>query len=336
MKLATILVAVTGLILGTAIVGYYGFGAVLGALDAIGWGGFVAITAYQLALKPALGLAWWVVVPPPRGRLRAYVLGRIVRDSGSEVLPLSQIGGFIMGARAATLLGVPMTLAVASTIADVTVETMAQLGYTALGLALLTRLHPEARLIYPVAVGIALGIVGVLGLVLVQRRGTATLETLSQRVASRWVPDVAARAKSMQRTLDAIYAARWGLATGFALHLAAWIAAAFEAWLALHLMGVDLGVAAILTIESLLYAIRSAAFAVPNAVGVQEGAYVMLGALFGLPPETSLALSLLKRGSNLAIGVPALLSWQALEGGALFRRHASARTPEDRDRNQPT
>jgi glycosyltransferase 2 family protein len=336
MKLATLLAAVAGLIVGTAIVGYYGFGAVLGALDAIGWGGFIAITAYQLALKPVLGLAWWVIVPPPQGRLRIYVWGRIVRDSASEVLPLSQIGGFVMGARAATLLGLPMTLALASTIADVTVEIMAQLGYTALGLALLTRLHPEARLIYPVAVGIALAIVGVLGFVLVQRRGTATLETLGQRIASRWLPDVAARAQPMQGALDTIYAARRGLAAGFALHLSAWIASAFEAWLALHLMGIDLGIAAILTIESLLYATRSAAFAVPNAVGVQEATYVMLGALFGLSPETSLALSLLKRGSNLAIGVPALLAWQTLEGGVLLRRRASALPPGDRDRNHPT
>lgn len=319
MKLASILAAIAGLVLGTAIVGYFGFGAVLSALGAIGWGGFLAITAYHLALIAVLGLAWWVIMPPPAGRLRAYVWGRIVRNSGSEVLPLSQIGGFIMGARAASLFDVPMTLAFASTVADVTVEVMAQLGYTALGLALLARLHPEAELIYPIALGLALGIVGVLGFVLVQRRGAAMLETLSQRMASRWLPDAAARAQPIQRALDTIYAGRPSLAAGFALHLAAWIASAFEAWLALHLMGVDLGVAAILTIESLLYAIRSVAFAIPNAVGVQEGAYVMLGALFGLPPETALALSLLKRGRDLAIGVPALLAWQALEGGVLFR-----------------
>jgi glycosyltransferase 2 family protein len=82
----------------------------------------------------------------------------------------------------------------------------------------------------------------------------------------------------------------------------------------------------VITIESLLYAIRSAAFAVPNAVGVQEGAYVMLGALFGLSPDMALALSLLKRGRDITIGVPVLLCWQALEGGALMRRRAATDT----------
>ncbi|HLI21128.1 MAG TPA: lysylphosphatidylglycerol synthase domain-containing protein, partial [Stellaceae bacterium] len=122
--------------------------------------------------------------------------------------------------------------------------------------------------------------------------------------------------------IDAVYAHRGRLAAGFLLHFAGWIASAVETWIALHLMGVDLGIAAVITIESLLYAIRSVAFAVPNAVGVQEGAYVMLGAVFGLPPDMALALSLLKRGRDITIGVPVLLAWQALEGNSLFRRRA--------------
>ena len=78
-----------------------------------------------------------------------------------------------------------------------------------------------------------------------------------------------------------------------------------------------------LVIESLLYAARSIAFAVPNAVGVQEGAYILLGASFGLSPETALALSLLKRARDLTFGLPALVTWQFLESGRLWRRIAS-------------
>jgi glycosyltransferase 2 family protein len=329
MKRAAILAAMAGLIIGTAIVGYYGFGAVLKALGQIGWGGFLAISAYHVALTAGLGLAWWIIVPPPHGRLRSYVGGRIVRDSGSEILPLSAIGGFIMGARAVALLGIPMTLAIASTVGDVTVEFVAQLGYTVLGLALLTRAHPEAQLIYPMALGLGLGIVGACCFLLLQRRGIALLESLSWRMASHWLPDAASRARPIQQALDAIYADRSRLAAAAALHFICWVASAFEAWLAIHLMGGDLGFAAVLTIESLLYAIRSAAFVVPSAIGVQEGAYVMLGSLFGLPPDTALALSLLKRGRDLAIGVPALLAWQALEGRDHLRRRAGPPLPRN-------
>jgi len=209
---------------------------------------------------------------------------------------------------------------------------MAQLGYTAVGLALLFQLHPDANLIYPVAIGIAAGIVAILAFVLLQRRGAAFIERMSQRLAATWLPGTAARARPLQDALDAIYEHRGGLVTGFVLHMTGWFANALEAWLALHFMGVHLGIGPIIAIESLLYAIRSVAFAVPNAVGVQEGAYVMLGGLFGLPPDTALALSLMKRGRDLVIGIPALLAWQAMESGSLLRRRKAKAVDADRDR----
>jgi len=76
----------------------------------------------------------------------------------------------------------------------------------------------------------------------------------------------------------------------------------------------------VLVIESLLYALRSVAFAVPNAVGVQEAGYLLLGAGFGLAPDIALALSLLKRGRDFAIGLPVLGIYQLIEGGRLWRR----------------
>src|SRR5262249_13432524 len=75
-------------------------------------------------------------------------------------------------------------------------------------------------------------------------------------------------------------------------------------------------------IESLVYAIRSAAVFIPNALGVQEGAYVLLGPLFGVATDTALAISVLKRARDIAIGVPVLLIWQAAEGRRAVSRSA--------------
>jgi uncharacterized membrane protein YbhN (UPF0104 family) len=119
------------------------------------------------------------------------------------------------------------------------------------------------------------------------------------------------------------------------LHLACWIASTLEAWVALRLAGASLSFATVLVIESLLYAARSIAFAVPNAVGVQEGAYILLGASFGLTPETALALSLLKRARDLTIGVPALVVWQLLESGRLWHRNAGHRRVRPTDNRNP-
>jgi hypothetical protein len=81
----------------------------------------------------------------------------------------------------------------------------------------------------------------------------------------------------------------------------------------------------VLVIESLLYGVRTVAFAIPNAVGVQEGAYVLIGATFGLTPEMALALSLMKRARDLVIGLPALGVWQAVEGGRIWRHIVALR-----------
>ena len=136
MRTVTILLAIGGLVLGTALVGYFGFAEVGHALLAVRWTGFLAIIALHLAGMALLGLCWYLLSPRP-APLAAFVWGRLIRDSGSEILPLSQLGGFIMGARAAALLGITGTAATASTIVDVTLEVVGQLGYTVLGLILL-------------------------------------------------------------------------------------------------------------------------------------------------------------------------------------------------------
>jgi uncharacterized membrane protein YbhN (UPF0104 family) len=131
---------------------------------------------------------------------------------------------------------------------------------------------------------------------------------------------------SMQSELRAIHRLNGRLILSFLLHLLAWLVTGVEAWLALRLMGAALGIAVVLTLESLLYAARSLTFVVPAALGVQEGAYILLGGALGLTPDLALALSLLKRGRDLLLGIPALVTWQLFEArrqrqaGGLARR----------------
>ncbi|MDE2165439.1 MAG: flippase-like domain-containing protein [Alphaproteobacteria bacterium] len=320
MRIVSVVAAIVGLLLGTFIVGYYGFGDVWNALRAIHWSGFAIVCAYHLALFALLGTAWYAVLPPPRAAgAHAMIWGRIVRDSGSEVLPLSQLGGFAMGARAATVAGLPGGLSFASTVVDITLETIAQLVYAAVGLGLLVWLRPGTAIAKPLGIGLIVGVFAIFAFIFVQRRGMGAIERLAERLAPRWIPDAAGHTRALHGHIHAMYTRMAGPQLGFVLHLTAWFANGVEAWIALHLMGVSLGIAPVLTIESLLYALRSFAFFVPNAVGIQEGAYVVLGGLFGLPPEVALALSLLKRGRDLTIGVPALLIWQGTEGRRALR-----------------
>jgi putative membrane protein len=323
------LVGTMGLLLGAGLLHYAGLGAVAAALRTVGWGGAGAVLAFHLGLFGLLGLCWFVILPRRSGRTAAAcVWGRMVRDAGSDVLPLSQLGGLIMGVRAAGLAGLPAALAFASTLVDVTLEMVAQLAFTGIGLALLTAARPDSALVGPTLVGLGFAGLATLGFIAAQLLGLELVESLVRRLAVRLLPAAPAGSASVQEGIHEVYRAPGRLALGALLHLAAWVASGIEAWLALRFMGVEVDGAAIgpgpvLAMESLLYAARSAAFAVPNAVGVQEGAYVMLGAVFGLEPETVLALSLLKRSRDVVLGVPVLLAWQAAEGARLRRRPAA-------------
>src|SRR5438067_2069424 len=91
MKALPILAAVLGIGVMLALVGYFGAGAVIRSLFAVGGLGFAAICAIHLALMIVMGFAWRVLMPGIPSWVAIW--GRLVRDSGSEVLPLSQVGG---------------------------------------------------------------------------------------------------------------------------------------------------------------------------------------------------------------------------------------------------
>ena len=329
MKIAGIIATLGGLVLGTCLVAYYGFGAVAAGLLAIGWLGFLAVCAFHLGLFVLLGCAWHVLLPRPRPLgAWGFMWGRMVRDAGADVLPLTTMGGFVMGARAVTLLGLPASLAFASTVVDVTLELVGEIAYTALGLVLLVSYRPDASFAYPAIVGLALAVAATGAFIAAQRTGVRLVERLAGKLAARWMPAAIVHAAAVQDAIEELYRQRRGLGLGLALHVLAWLGSAVEAWLALRFLGHPLSLGAVLAIESLVYATRSVAFVVPNAIGVQEGAYVVLGALFGLGPQAALALSLLKRGRDLLIGVPALLSWQAVESRRLLRPPAAASTAD--------
>jgi len=119
---------------------------------------------------------------------------------------------------------------------------------------------------------------------------------------------------NLHETVHAIYADRRAVAAAAGWHLVSWLLGSVEVWLMLHFLGSDVDFATALVMESLGQAIRSAAFFVPGALGVQEGGFMAIGVLFGLPAEVGLSVSLMKRIREVALGVPALIAWQALEG----------------------
>ena len=322
MKAVPIIAALAGLAAMAALIAIFGADAVLRSLIAVGWKGFAAICLIHLGLIAVMGIAWRGLVPG--ARTWPFLWGRLVREAGSEVLPLSPVGGCVIGARALSLGGVPGSTAAASTIVDLTLEFFAKLGYTALGLVLLVGVQPGSEMAVPLTVGLAVASLAAIALVAAQKRSFDVLDRLAGILGRGWAERIAAGNAALHAALVRTYQRKASLWVGFSLHLACWIASALEAWIVLRLAGVPFPFKSVLVIESLLYAIRTVAFAIPNAVGVQEGAYVLIGASFGLAPEMALALSLVKRARDLTIGLPALGIWQIVEGGRLWRGRRKA------------
>jgi glycosyltransferase 2 family protein len=313
-KTLSVALAIVGLLLGTLLIGWFGAGRVLTGVLSVGWGGFAIVLGWQLLLFVILGLAWDAIAPRREARrLWVFIWGRMVRDAAANCLPFSQLGGFVFGARAVTLHGIGWSMATASTVVDVTAEFLSELAFTGIGLGILVARAPDSRLAVPVEVGLGLAVMAGLALVALQQGAAPLFARLGQRIAARRLTDAQERVDVLQAELTLIYGHTPRLAIGFAVHLLGWLCTGVSGWLTYHLLGVPIDFDDALAIEALLAAATAATFLVPVSAGIQEAGYAGLGAIFGVAPDLSLAVSLVRRARDLALGVPILLLWQVLE-----------------------
>lgn len=319
MRWALLLATIAGLAFAGWVIARTGVGPVLAAAGAIGWGGFLLLCLYTLGVLALLGLAWWVVTPGQAPQnIGLFIWARATREGAADVLPFSQFGGLVVGARTLIATGLPSGLAHAGLIADLTTEMAGQLLFTLFGIAMLAiRLTggDAPASVLPLALA---GLAATIGLLAAFAFFQRPMIGLAGRLGERMLPGSIAAARTVREELDAAYRRRGPICAGFLVNCAAWVASGGGAWLALRLMGTDISLVNVLTIESLVFTLRSVAFMVPGAVGLQEGAYALLGPLFGLDPQTAIALSLLKRARDLALGLPALMLWQLGESRRLL------------------
>ena len=262
MRLVVTTASCAGAVLFILLVSAGGTGPIWHSARLAGAAGFTAVTSLHLALMGLMGAAWWLLEGTSPGRWPHFAWGRAIRDSAAEALPLSQLGGYVIGARAMVLAGVPGVFAAASTVVDVTVELVAQLGYTALGLALLDRLRPGSGLAGPVLAGVAAMAVLVVAFIAAQAHGVGAAERCGARLArmllGRGLDRAGGDAGQVQASIRALHAGPAILLAACAVHGAAWLLNGVETWLTLRLMGVALSVPEALVIDSLLCGAGSA------------------------------------------------------------------------------
>ena len=283
------------------------------SLSLAGWPALgVAILGHSLPLLICSVAWWWTAGRPASMPLPAFIAARWIRDGVGQLLPVIPLGGEIAGARLVGRMGLGGALGAAVTVVDITAETLTQALFSLLG-AVAWFIHQQDFALNGYAgVGVAMMVPMALALVVAQRLGLVRLlESLADKVMPEsWKGD--GWGQSIHDSIVALYGRRARFMGSLALHLVAWISAIGEVWLILKVMGHPFTLLDALALESVVFAVRSAAFLVPAALGVQEGAYVLVGAALGIPGDTALALALVKRGREALLGLPALVVWQWL------------------------
>jgi putative membrane protein len=316
MRWSAIVGAAVGIGLSAWLLQTYGIERILILLGDAGWAGILALIGFHVVQILFSAVAWRVIVGPTpmRPGLGAYMVLRWIREGVNNLLPVAQIGGEFAGARLLQRRGVALTAAIAGTVADVTVEMVTQIVFTLLGLVLLLLRAGGGAIAGYVAGGLGVAAVVAAGILGAQWLGLASaVEAGLLRLGRSMGWSSTANVAGLHNALIDCYRRPRRVALATLSHFVSWLLGGFEVCLALHFLGHDVDFGAGLIIESLGQALKSAGFAVPGALGVQEGGYIIVCQVFGLSPEVAIALSLMKRLREVALGVPSLLAWQRME-----------------------
>jgi putative membrane protein len=328
------LLGLLGVLLFVVLIVREGVGELAANLAAAGYG-LVAVAAWHLLTMSCDALALPVVLSPrARIGIGTAIRTRWMQESVNHLLPVAQIGGNVVKVRALMRRGVPTDIAGAGVVIDVTLTIATQLVFTLAGLALLLWHLGAGDIAGSVLAGTAVMALMIAGFYLVQRRGLFSLLTgLLGRITRRPGFDaLTGGAAAMDDMIGVLYRHRSALYGGAALHLLAWFVGIGEIWLAMLVLGIPGGLIEAALLESLSRALRTAAFAVPGALGVQEGGFLVFGALLGLPSDGALSLALARRVRELLLGLPGLLAWQLEAGRAALTGRPDGPETQSEDR----
>ncbi len=323
MKTGTRLGLICGLTALIALVIWQGIGEITAALVATGWG-LLLVTAFHLLPMLSSSLCWRGLFPPEhRPALPRLLQARWIGESINGLLPVAQVGGELAKARWMMHYNVPGSAAGASVVVELTITLMTQILFTLIGLALLL-LHLEPGL--NLVLSIILGIVAIGALLFIfysaqrQRFFSKIAHFVNHIAGGREWLSMSGGADQLDTAIEHIYGNKKVLAFASAWRLLSWIVGTGEVWLLMYFLGMPISLAEALLLESLGQAIRAAGFFIPASLGIQEGGFLLLGAVLGIPPHTALALSLGKRIRELILGLPGLMTWQFGIGQRLWQR----------------
>ena len=302
---------IVGLAIFLALMGAYGAGEIVSAVAALGWR-LVPVCLLHLIPLVLHTIGWAVLLPREAVRpLTSLLSFRWYGESVSTLLPVTAVGGDLLRGYLHERTGVRGPLAVGAIVVDLTTEVAAQLAFAALALALLLSGGLAGETGWLLLAALLALIVLVLGFYIAQRRGLfGRAIRIFEGLLGVQAPAGSDYARSLDRVVKRLYRRERRVRLSVAFHLLAWLSGALQIYAAAMFLGHPLGWHDVLILEGLVTAVRAAAFMIPGGLGIQEGGFMVVGTLIGLPPEVALALSLIRRVRELALGLAGVAVWQ--------------------------
>lgn len=325
--IAFYLLAAGGAALFTLLLIRQGAPHVITAFASAGWW-IAAVAIYHLAIPVFLdAIAWWALFPKS-GRLSLWQLFwmRWIGESVSTLVPSATVGGDVVRARLAALHGTPIPTAAASVLVDITLGVFVQIVFTLLGLGLMVAVTGRQGFVRPTLIGAVIGILAIIGFYVVQRLGMFRfIGKMISRLANAddW-HSLVHSGHTLDEAIRRLYARRRGVITCCVATATSLILGSGEIWIALYALDLRATLVNAMILQSMVLTIRSVVFPVPGALGVQEGGYVLVGNLLGIPGDAAFALSLIARVRELILGIPGLVAWQLIEARRVLRARSAA------------
>jgi putative membrane protein len=318
MRISVLIAGLAGLGLAVWLLASYGVGRILDLIGQAGWFGIATVIAVHLAQVVFSAAGWRDIAGPmaQRPTLGRYCVLRWIREAVNNLLPVAQVGGEFVAARLLQRRGVPLAPAIAGTVADLTMEMVTQILFTLLGLGLLLHSVGGGGLTSYVVGFVLVAALVAGGFLGAQWFGLALVfEKALIRIGRSLGWAGTAQVEGLHQALLACYRRPRRVLVSMLWHSLSWLLGGVEVCLALHFLGHDTSLGNGMVIESLGQALKAAGFAVPGALGIQEGGYIVICQAFDLSPELAIALSLMKRLREVVLGVPGLVTWRLLSAG---------------------
>jgi putative membrane protein len=311
------ILALLGLILALGLFLRDNPGAIFTLLAAAGPGLILASLVHVLPM--ALNAYAWRLIVPVAARPSLATMMRVVwiRESVNGLLPVARIGGEVVAYLLLRRAHVGRSTAVASVTVEVALSIVTQLAFALIGLGFLY-FDSGTSVLAKMAVVLLLLALGVACLIALQNAGlTEKVMQLLNRLAAGRFEDAIGHSAEIDRAVETVYRRHAALVGCLLWLLAGWLAGGAEIWVALWALGRPIGFIDAIIVESAIQAVSSAAFLIPGALGVQEAAFLLMGAAIGLDPVTAMALATARRIRDGIVLMPGLVSWQLAEGQAL-------------------